>query len=70
MIAKLVQADEDTVRDVIHQFNEIGLACLDPLWGREAVSACSALTTRTSSWRRDQEPCKPSWLEVACRNNC
>lgn len=30
VIAKLVQADEDTVRDVIHRFNEIGLACLDP----------------------------------------
>lgn len=26
VIAKLVQADEDTVRDVIHRFNEIGLA--------------------------------------------
>jgi hypothetical protein len=25
VIAKLVQADEDTVRDVIHRFNEIGL---------------------------------------------
>ncbi len=32
VIAQLVQADEDTVRDVIHRFNEIGLACLDPLW--------------------------------------
>jgi transposase len=32
VIAKLVQADEDTVRDVIHRFNEIGLACLDPQW--------------------------------------
>jgi transposase len=32
VIARLVQADEDTVRDVIHQFNEIGLACLDPQW--------------------------------------
>ncbi|MEU4303657.1 IS630 family transposase [Kitasatospora aureofaciens] len=31
-IARLVQADEDTVRDVIHRFNEIGLACLDPRW--------------------------------------
>ncbi|WP_455357560.1 IS630 family transposase [Streptomyces sp. SYSU K217416] len=31
-IANLVQADEDTVRDVIHRFNEIGLACLDPRW--------------------------------------
>jgi transposase len=32
VIAELVQADEDTVRDVIHRFNEIGLACLDPQW--------------------------------------
>ncbi|MGQ4480127.1 helix-turn-helix domain-containing protein [Streptomyces sp. SAS_276] len=29
-IARLLQANEDTVRDVIHRFNEIGLACLDP----------------------------------------
>jgi transposase len=32
VIAQLVQAGEDTVRDVIHRFNEIGLACLDPQW--------------------------------------
>lgn len=32
VIAQLVHADEDTVRDVIHRFNEIGLACLDPQW--------------------------------------
>jgi transposase len=32
VVAQLVQADEDTVRDVIHRFNEIGLACLDPRW--------------------------------------
>lgn len=32
VIARLVAADEDTVREVIHQFNEIGLACLDPRW--------------------------------------
>ncbi|WP_226899831.1 IS630 family transposase [Nonomuraea phyllanthi] len=32
VIARLVQADENTVRDVIHRFNEIGLACLDPQW--------------------------------------
>ena len=30
VIAQLVQADEDTVRDVIHRFKEVGLACLDP----------------------------------------
>lgn len=49
--AQLVQADDDTVRDVIHRFNEIGLASLD-LRGREAAPACSVLTTRTSSCRR------------------
>lgn len=32
VIAELVRADEDTVRDVIHRFNEIGLGCLDPRW--------------------------------------
>lgn len=32
VIARLVQADEDTVRDVIHRFNEIGLACFHPRW--------------------------------------
>ncbi|GGW74387.1 hypothetical protein GCM10010381_68920 [Streptomyces xantholiticus] len=27
-----MQAAEDTVHDVIHRFNELGLACLDPRW--------------------------------------
>src|SRR3954449_6468302 len=31
-IARLVAADEETVRDVIHLFNEKGLAALDPQW--------------------------------------
>jgi transposase len=31
-IARLVVAHEDTVRDVIHAFNERGLAALDPRW--------------------------------------
>lgn len=31
-IARLVAADEDTVRDVIHDFNARGLAALDPRW--------------------------------------
>ena len=34
--AQLVQADEDTVRDVIHRFNEIGMAALDPRWAEAA----------------------------------
>lgn len=32
VIARLVLADEETVRDVILCFNEIGLACVDPRW--------------------------------------
>ncbi|WP_260479154.1 helix-turn-helix domain-containing protein [Kibdelosporangium aridum] len=36
VIAQVVQADEDadedTVREVLHRFNEIGLACLGPQW--------------------------------------
>ena len=31
-IARLVAADEDTVRDVVHLFNAKGLAALDPRW--------------------------------------
>jgi transposase len=31
-IARLVAAHEDTVRDVIHAFNQRGLAALDPQW--------------------------------------
>src|SRR5919205_2232718 len=31
-IARLVAGHEDTVRDVIHSFNEIGLRALDPQW--------------------------------------
>ena len=31
-IARLVAADEDTVRDVLHAFNARGLAALDPQW--------------------------------------
>ena len=34
-IARLVAADEDTVRDVIHAFNAKGLAALDPQWAGE-----------------------------------
>lgn len=32
VIAGLVQTSEDRVREVIHRFNEMGLACLDPRW--------------------------------------
>jgi transposase len=32
VIARLVAADEDTVREVIHRFNELGMGALDPRW--------------------------------------
>jgi predicted ThiF/HesA family dinucleotide-utilizing enzyme len=38
VIARLVQTSEDRVREVIHNFNKTGMACLDPS-GRVAVPA-------------------------------
>src|SRR3954466_13671983 len=32
VIARLVAADEDTVREVIHRSNELGMGALDPRW--------------------------------------
>lgn len=32
MIARLVQTFEGRVREVIHNFNKMGLACLGPKW--------------------------------------
>jgi transposase len=32
VIARMVAADEDTIREVIHRFNELGLRVLDPRW--------------------------------------
>ena len=45
-IARLVAADEDTVRDVIHLFNDRGLAALDPQWagGRPRLISDEAIT--------------------------
>jgi hypothetical protein len=31
-ITRLVQGDEDAIRRVVHRFNEMGPACLDPRW--------------------------------------
>src|SRR3712207_5594891 len=50
-IARLVAADEDTVREVIHLFNEFFMRSLDPRWAGVAVPAGSALRTRPSSSR-------------------
>jgi hypothetical protein len=50
-IAGLVAAHEDTVRDVIHAFNERGWPPLT-LGGRPAVPAGSAVTSSSTSSRR------------------
>jgi transposase len=44
-IARLVAADEDTVREVIHRFNEVGLAALDPSWAGGRPRRISAQDT-------------------------
>ncbi|GAA2591463.1 hypothetical protein GCM10010304_40350 [Streptomyces roseoviolaceus] len=55
VIAQLVQADEDTVRDAIHAFNEKGLACLDPRWAggrpRQLKSAEEDFVVQTATTR-------------------
>ncbi|SFT27727.1 Winged helix-turn helix [Streptomyces sp. ok210] len=48
VIAQLVQADEDSVRDGIHRFNEIGLACLDPRWAAGRLRAVRPQTAQMS----------------------
>ena len=51
-IARLVQADEDTVRQVIHRFNEIGLACL-------ATGIMSASMKHSRDTARPDRGCDP-----------
>src|SRR3954454_23714648 len=67
-IARLVAADEDTVRDVIHAFNERGLAALDPRWagGRPRLISdddiAFIITTATTRPRHagvSRQVCKP-----------
>ena len=62
VIARLVAADEDTVREVIHRFNELGLVALDPQWagGRprriHAEDEAFLVTTATTRPRALQQP--------------
>jgi transposase len=54
-IARLVAADEDTVRDVIHAFNAQGLACLGPHWAggrpRRITDADTTIIVATATTR-------------------
>lgn len=71
VIAQLVQADEDTVRDVIHRFNEIGLAGLDPRTSASSRKLRREWTGQSllsypetgAPWacRSRSGPCGPAW---------
>ena len=56
-IARLVAADEDTVRDVIHLFNQKGLAALDPQWagGRPRLISDEAIEVIVTAARTRPE---------------
>jgi hypothetical protein len=61
-IARLVAADEDTVRDVIHTFNAKGLAALDPQWagGRpRLISDGDIEVIVTAARTRPEKPVQP-----------
>ena len=58
VIARLVQADEDSVRGVIHRFNETGMASLDPQWAggrpRQISSDDEAFIVATATTRPER----------------
>src|SRR5487761_1030987 len=56
-IARLVAADEDTVRDVIHLFNDRGLAALAPQWagGRPRLISDENIRVIVTAARTRQE---------------
>src|SRR5438045_5919699 len=61
-IARLVAADEDTVRDVVHAFNEKGLAALDPRWagGRPRLISDDDIGVIAAAARtRPEKPVRP-----------
>ena len=61
-IARLVAADEDTVRDVIHAFNAKGLAALDPRWagGRPRLISDEDIEVIVAAARtRPEKPVRP-----------
>src|SRR3712207_9379109 len=57
-IARLVAADEDTVREVIHRFNELGMRSLDPRWAGGRPRRISA---ERSEERRVGTECRSRW---------
>src|SRR3954470_4940034 len=68
-IARLVAADEDTVREVIHRFNELGMGALDPRWAggrpRRISAEDEAFLIQTATTRRGQTRAAVHPLEPA-----
>jgi len=58
VIARLVQTSEDRVREVIHNFNKMGMACLDPKWAggrpRRITSEDEAFIVETAKARPEK----------------
>ncbi len=80
-IARLVAADEDTVRDVIHAFNAKGLAALDPGWagGRPRLISDGDIEVIVSAARTRKESTDPDrdtkldrieYVTSACPDRC
>ena len=67
-IARLVAADEDTVRDVIHAFNAKGLAALDPRWAGGRPRLISDEDIGSSS--RRPGPGRRSWASRSPGGAC
>src|SRR3954449_9510455 len=60
-IARLVAADEDTVREGIHRFNELGMRALDPRWAggrpRPISAEAEAFLVETARTRPEKLGC-------------
>ena len=58
VIARLVQTSPDRVREVIHNFNKMGLACLDPRWAggrpRQITSTDESFIVETARTRPEK----------------
>jgi hypothetical protein len=67
-IARLVAAHDDTVRDVIHAFNDKGLAALNPRWAVKIFGTADKLGIPIFTSERCQIP---AWsISSACRFQC
>jgi len=69
VISRLVVADEKTVRELLHAFNDQGLSCLDPEWAGGESPPTHSPTRQTSSSRRPP-PARPSSADPSHAGRC